>query len=96
MPNNYKTPVTRNRLFYSEEDFDFETDIVMDYLETINKPIHVAVMGCVVNGPGEAKNADIGIAGGNHEFVIFKKDKIIKKVPEAEAFETLKAEIDKF
>ena len=34
MPNNYKTPVTRNRLFYSEEDFDFETDIVMDYLET--------------------------------------------------------------
>ena len=69
---------------------------VMDYLETINKPIHVAVMGCVVNGPGEAKNADIGIAGGKHEFVIFKKDKVIKKVPEAEAFETLKEEINKF
>ena len=68
---------------------------VMDYLETINKPIHVAVMGCIVNGPGEAKNADIGIAGGKHEFVIFKKDQVIKKVPEAEAFETLKAEIDK-
>jgi len=65
------------------------------YLETINKPIHVAVMGCVVNGPGEAKNADIGIAGGLHEYVIFKKDKVIKKVPEAEAFETLKSEIDK-
>ena len=69
---------------------------VMDYLETINKPIHVAVMGCVVNGPGEAKNADIGIAGGKHEYVIFKKDKVIKKVPEAEAFEALKKEIDKF
>ena len=69
---------------------------VMSYLETINKPIHVAVMGCVVNGPGEAKNADIGIAGGKHEYVIFKKDQVIKKVPEAEAFEALKAEIDKF
>ena len=69
---------------------------VMDYLETINKPIHVAVMGCVVNGPGEAKNADIGIAGGKHEYVIFKKDKVIKKVPEELAFEALKEEIDKF
>ncbi len=69
---------------------------VMDYLETINKPIHVAVMGCVVNGPGEAKNADIGIAGGRHEYVIFRKDQVIKKVPEAEAFEALKDEINKF
>ena len=68
---------------------------VMDYLETINKPIHVAVMGCVVNGPGEAKNADIGIAGGKHEYVIFKKDKVVKKVIEAEAFDALKEEIDK-
>ena len=68
----------------------------MDYLETVNKPIHVAVMGCVVNGPGEAKNADIGIAGGHHEYVIFKKDKVIKKVPEAEAYEALVEEIDKF
>lgn len=69
---------------------------VLEYLETINKPIHVAVMGCAVNGPGEAKNADIGIAGGKHEYLIFKKGKVIKKVPEAEAFETLKNEIDKF
>ena len=69
---------------------------IMAYLETVNKPIHVAVMGCVVNGPGEAKNADIGIAGGRHEYVIFKKDKIIKKVPEAEAFEALKYEIENF
>ena len=68
---------------------------VMEYLETVNKPIHVAVMGCIVNGPGEAKNADIGIAGGKHEFVIFKKDKVIKKVPEDEAFETLVEEINR-
>ena len=68
---------------------------VSEYLETINKPIHVAVMGCVVNGPGEAKNADIGIAGGHHEYVIFRKDKVIKKVPEDEAFETLMEEINK-
>lgn len=68
---------------------------VMGYLETINKPIHVAVMGCVVNGPGEAKNADIGIAGGKHEYVIFRKDKLIKKVPEDKAFETLIEEINK-
>ena len=69
---------------------------VMGYLETVNKPIHVAVMGCVVNGPGEAKNADIGIAGGKHEYVIFKKDQVIKKVPEELAFQALKEEIDKF
>ena len=69
---------------------------VMSYLETINKPIHVAVMGCVVNGPGEAKNADIGIAGGHHEYVIFKKGEVIKKVPEDLAFQALKDEIDKF
>ena len=69
---------------------------VMEYLETVNKPIHVAVMGCVVNGPGEAKNADIGIAGGCHEYVIFRKDKVIKKVPEANALEALIEEINKF
>ena len=69
---------------------------VLEYLETTNKQIHVAVMGCVVNGPGEAKNADIGIAGGNKEYVIFKKGQVIKKVPEAEAFETLINEINSF
>ncbi len=67
----------------------------MEYLETINKPITVAVMGCVVNGPGEAKNADIGLAGGKHEYVIFKKNEILKKVPEDQALETLIEEINK-
>jgi len=66
---------------------------VKDYLETVNKDIHVAVMGCVVNGPGEAKNADIGLAGGHNEFVIFKKGVVIKKIKEEDAFEELKKEI---
>ena len=93
---NYPTLVACPTCGRTQVDVQTLARKVMDYLETTNKPIHVAVMGCVVNGPGEAKNADIGIAGGHHEYVIFKKDKIIKKVPEALAFETLKEEIDKF
>ncbi|MFH1564747.1 MAG: flavodoxin-dependent (E)-4-hydroxy-3-methylbut-2-enyl-diphosphate synthase [bacterium] len=52
--------------------------------ENIEKPIKIAVMGCVVNGPGEAREADIGIAGGKKQAVIFKKGKIICTVPESE------------
>jgi len=61
----------------------------------VNKPITVAVMGCVVNGPGEAKEADIGIAGGHHTGVIFKKGQILKTVPEDKIFSELLSEIDK-
>ena len=93
---NYPTLVACPTCGRTQVDVQSLARKVMDYLETTNKPIHVAVMGCVVNGPGEAKNADIGIAGGHHEYVIFEKDKVIKKVPEALAFETLKEEIDKF
>ncbi len=93
---NYPTLVACPTCGRTQVDVQTLARKVMDYLETTNKPIHIAVMGCVVNGPGEAKNADIGIAGGNHEYVIFKKDKVIKKVPEDIAFETLKEEIDKF
>lgn len=93
---NYPTLVACPTCGRTQVDVEALARKVMNYLETINKPIHIAVMGCVVNGPGEAKNADIGIAGGRHEFVIFRKDKVIKKVPEAEAFEALKEEIDKF
>ena len=57
--------------------------------------LKVAVMGCAVNGPGEAREADVGIAGGNGEGLIFKKGKIVKKVPEAELFDALMAEIEK-
>ncbi|MBQ7793713.1 MAG: flavodoxin-dependent (E)-4-hydroxy-3-methylbut-2-enyl-diphosphate synthase [Clostridia bacterium] len=61
----------------------------------IEKPIKVAVMGCAVNGPGEAREADIGIAGGNGEGLIFKKGEILRKVPEDRLLDELKAEIDK-
>lgn len=64
-------------------------------LKNIDKDIKVAVMGCAVNGPGEAREADIGVAGGIGEGVIFKKGEIIKKVPENRIIETLMEEIDK-
>ncbi len=64
-------------------------------LQGITKPISVAVMGCVVNGPGEAKGADVGIAGGNGEGLVFRKGEIIRKVKETELVEELFKEIDK-
>lgn len=63
-------------------------------LADVKKPIKVAVMGCVVNGPGEAREADIGIAGGNKEGLIFKKGEILRKVPEEMLLAELKKEID--
>lgn len=63
-------------------------------LENCNKNIKVAVMGCVVNGPGEAREADIGIAGGNGEGIIFKKGQLIRKVKEEELIEALLEEIE--
>lgn len=66
---------------------------IEDFLQTIEANITVAVMGCAVNGPGEASEADIGIAGGVGEALLFKKGKIIKKVPEKEMVEVLKKEI---
>lgn len=64
-------------------------------LGNINKHIKVAIMGCAVNGPGEAREADIGIAGGKGEGLIFKKGEIIKKVPEDKLLEELINEIEK-
>ena len=63
-------------------------------LEGNRSGLKVAVMGCAVNGPGEAREADVGIAGGNGEGLIFKKGKIVKKVPEDQLFEALMAEIE--
>ncbi|MBQ2940894.1 MAG: flavodoxin-dependent (E)-4-hydroxy-3-methylbut-2-enyl-diphosphate synthase [Clostridia bacterium] len=68
---------------------------VQSRLATVNKDITVAVMGCVVNGPGEAKEADIGIAGGKGEAILFKKGEIVKKIPEDKIIEELFGEIDK-
>ncbi len=64
------------------------------HIQTMETPLKVAVMGCVVNGPGEAKEADIGLAGGNGVGIIFKKGKLYKKVPEAELFEVFIRELD--
>ena len=55
--------------------------------------ITVAVMGCAVNGPGEAREADIGIAGGNNEWLLFKKGEIIRKIPHDNIIEDFKKEI---
>ncbi len=64
-------------------------------LENVDKDITVAIMGCVVNGPGEAREADIGIAGGDKCAVIFKKGEVLRKVPEEKILEELLMEIDK-
>ncbi|MCR1897430.1 flavodoxin-dependent (E)-4-hydroxy-3-methylbut-2-enyl-diphosphate synthase [Irregularibacter muris] len=68
---------------------------VEERLGKVNKHIKVAVMGCAVNGPGEARRADIGIAGGNGQGLIFKKGEIIKKVKEEDLVEELIREIEK-
>lgn len=66
---------------------------VENMIKDFDLDITVAVMGCAVNGPGEAREADIGIAGGIHEGILIKKGEIIKKVPEEELLETLRQEL---
>ncbi len=76
-----------------------ETDIlglaqtVSEYLQDIKKPIKVAVMGCVVNGPGEARDADVGIACGKGRGAIFKKGKVVKTVEENQFLQSIIQEI---
>ena len=67
---------------------------VEERLKTVDKPITVAVMGCVVNGPGEASAADCGIAGGVGEGLLFKKGQIVKKVPQKQLVDELFALIE--
>lgn len=66
---------------------------VEEFLQTIDSDITVAVMGCAVNGPGEAREADIGIAGGIKEGLLFKKGEIVRKIPQEKIVEELKKEI---
>ncbi len=84
---------TCGRLQYSMVDIVKEIEL---FLEENNKTIHVAVMGCAVNGPGEAREADLGIAGGINEALLFKKGEIIKKIPQDKILEVLKEEILNF
>jgi (E)-4-hydroxy-3-methylbut-2-enyl-diphosphate synthase len=64
------------------------------YVQNIKAPIKVSVLGCAVNGPGEAREADIGIAGARGEGLLFKRGKVVRKIPEAELVSELKKEID--
>lgn len=68
---------------------------VEEAVRDVKKNIKIAVMGCVVNGPGEAREADIGVAGGKGEALIFRKGEILKKVPEDRILEELLVEIEK-
>ena len=67
-----------------------------DYLETVSKNVTVAIMGCAVNGPGEAKDADLGVAGGKDSAVLIKKGEIVRTIPQDKILETLKQEIEEF
>jgi len=67
---------------------------VEEYISKIKVPIKVSVLGCAVNGPGEAREADIGIAGARGEGMLFRYGEMIRKVPEAELLNELKKEID--
>jgi len=69
---------------------------VEEKTKNIKKPITVAIMGCAVNGPGEASEADLGIAGGNGEAILFKKGKIIRKFKETEIEQVLLKEIEDY
>lgn len=68
-------------------------DEMETFLDTLQCDIKVAIMGCAVNGPGEAKEADIGIAGGKDAALLIKKGKIVARIPQEEIIETLKQEI---
>ena len=68
---------------------------VQEGLKNVNKPLTIAIMGCAVNGPGEARQADIGIAGGVGSALLFKKGEIIRKVKEEDLVQTLLDEIKK-
>jgi (E)-4-hydroxy-3-methylbut-2-enyl-diphosphate synthase len=78
-------------------DFDLfnVANEIEDYIAKIKAPIKVSVLGCAVNGPGEAREADIGIAGARGEGMLFRYGEMIRKVPEHELVTELKMEIDK-
>lgn len=92
VPNLISCP-TCGRIQYDMIDIAKKIE---QYLLKVNKTINIAIMGCAVNGPGEATHADIGIAGGKGEALLFKKGKVIRKIKESEVYDVLVAEIDSF
>ncbi len=79
----------------TEIDLISLVDEVEKRLAVINKPVKVAVMGCVVNGPGEARDADVGVAGGKGRAILFKKGEKIRTVDEKDIVDALMAEVEK-
>lgn len=77
-------------------DIEPVVEEMQDYLKTVHKNVTVAIMGCAVNGPGEAKHADIAIAGGIKEGLLIKKGEVIEKVSQDKIVQRLKEEIDAF
>jgi (E)-4-hydroxy-3-methylbut-2-enyl-diphosphate synthase len=92
---NYPTIISCPTCGRTEIDVSVLANKVKDYLENTSKPIKVAIMGCVVNGIGENRHADIGVAGSKNEYVLFKKGEVIKKAKEDEIFDLLIEEINK-
>ncbi|GAU79837.1 flavodoxin-dependent (E)-4-hydroxy-3-methylbut-2-enyl-diphosphate synthase [Fusibacter sp. 3D3] len=80
----------------TEVDLIELTQEIEKRIEHMDKPITVAIMGCAVNGPGEAREADLGIAGGKGMYLLFKKGLVIRKIKEEEVLEALLEEINNF
>ncbi|MPM74262.1 4-hydroxy-3-methylbut-2-en-1-yl diphosphate synthase (flavodoxin) [bioreactor metagenome] len=91
VPNLISCP-TCGRIQYDMLPIAYQIE---QYLNNIHADITVAIMGCAVNGPQEASRADIGIAGGKNEALLFKKGQIIRKIPQKEIYEQLVLEINK-
>ena len=88
---------TIEQLANREYKYGFYTDVEAETIpKGLNEEIHIAVMGCEVNGPGEARAADIGVAGGRGIGLIFKNGDVIRKVPEKEIVQAMREEVDKF
>lgn len=92
VPNLISCP-TCGRLQYDMID---TAKKIEQYLLKVNKNINVAIMGCAVNGPGEARHADIGVAGGKGEALLFRRGKVIRKIKESEVYDVLVEEINNF
>ena len=91
---NYPTLISCPTCGRTEVELIGLTKKIFNYLEKNSINLKVAIMGCIVNGPGEARDADIGLAGGKNEFVLFKKGKIIRKILAKNAYQEMIKEIN--
>lgn len=80
----------------TEVDLVAIAEAVQQRLSTLTDPVTVAVMGCEVNGPGEARHADVGVACGKHAAILFRRGEILRKIPESSIVEELVAEVHRF